>query len=251
MSQIVKTIPFAIQIIVLAVAIYFIYSFIISFRIQTKIDKKDNEDKKTNIIKILLAIIGFILGSIIGYYWTGTYIGIAGGFGFGILMYKLPEEFKKNRLNKISYQLSSIVTLFEVGIKTNVPIEKIFEASGEMFKDEKIKMIFKRAGAIYLKTKDIEEAFYELEKEIPISDIKLLKNSLKEIDKMGTSGIIALETFSKMQAVKSAENLIKKKESVTSLVTVAIAVILFGAMFVYFFPIYNSIMENMSVFFGS
>jgi len=150
---------------------------------------------------------------------------------------------------KTEKYLTTISTLFEIGIKSNVPLEKIFDTCAEVVKHAELSKALQRAGAVYIKTRDIEQAFEEVETVLTSPELKLFKTALKEVEKVGTSALISLETFANMQNLRANDYLSRRKESVTTYSTIAVALVLFAAMMVYFAPIYNLIMQSMTQFF--
>jgi len=209
-------------------------------------EKSTISSKLAPVFVIVFAVAGFFISA----WWTGSYaLAFVGAAGFGALGYATPHMISQIFARKMERYLSTIATLFEIGIKTNVPVEKIFYACATTIKHERLSMALKRAGAVYVKTRDIDQAFSEIETELNSPEVKLLKSAVKEIERVGTSALIALQTFANMQNLRINDYLSRRKESATTYSTIAIAMVLFAAMMVYFAPIYRLIMQSMIQFF--
>lgn len=130
-----------------------------------------------------------------------------GAFGFGAIGYVTPDLIAKSMAKKTEKYLTTISTLFEIGIKSNVPLEKIFDTCAEVVKHAELSKALQRAGAVYIKTRDIEQAFEEVETVLTSPELKLFKTALKEVEKVGTSALISLETFANMQNLRANDYL--------------------------------------------
>ncbi len=240
-----------VQVLAVAAATTAGISLVAVYRIHRRILPVSAEANKVQSkLQIILAMVMSVAGFFISAWWTGSYpLGAVGAAGFGALGYALPTTLIKSMNKKTERYLTTIATLFEIGIKSNVPAEKIFYSCAETVKHKKLSEALKRAGAVYIKTRDIDQALSEIETVIASPELKLFKTALKEVEKVGTSALISLETFTNMQNLRTNDYLARRKESVTTYSTVAVAIVLFAAMLVYFAPIYRLIMQSMIEFF--
>lgn len=240
-----------IQVLSVAIAIVAGISAAAIYSLHNRIQPPGNEiNKVQSKLQIIFALVMSIAGFFFSAWWTGSYpLGVVGAAGFGALGYAMPVTITKSINKKAERYLTTIATLFEIGIKSNVPLEKIFHTCAETVKHKKLSEALKRAGAVYVKTRDIEQALSEIETVITSPELKLFKTALKEVEKVGTSALISLETFTNMQNLKMNDYLTRRKESVPTYSTVAVAIILFAAMLVYFVPIYRLIMQSIIQFF--
>lgn len=249
--DIVAGILSVIQVLGIAVAVTAGISAVTVFRINNRIQSATAKiDKIQSKIQIIFALLMGIAGFFVSAWWTGSYpLAVMGAFGFGAIGYVTPDLIAKSMAKKTEKYLTTISTLFEIGIKSNVPLEKIFDTCAEVVKHAELSKALQRAGAVYIKTRDIEQAFEEVETVLTSPELKLFKTALKEVEKVGTSALISLETFANMQNLRANDYLSRRKESVTTYSTIAVALVLFAAMMVYFAPIYNLIMQSMTQFF--
>ncbi|WPX08166.1 hypothetical protein [Anaerocellum danielii] len=249
--DIVAGILSVIQVLGIAVAVTAGISAVTVYRINNRIQPVTARiDKIQSKIQAILTLLMGIAGFFASAWWTGSYpLAIIGAVGFGALGYAMPTLIVKSMNKKVEKYLTTIATLFEIGIKSNVPLEKVFHTCAATIKHKKLSEALKRAGAVYIKTRDIDQALSEVETIITTPELKLFKTALKEVEKVGTSALVSLETFTNMQNLRANDYLSRRKESVTTYSTVAVAIILFAAMMVYFAPIYRLIMQSMIQFF--
>lgn len=240
---------FLLQAVLIVFVLKTAYQLLMVRKIQNRIWKersaKDIRDYRKT-LAVLGFICGFLLAKVMRY---PLHFVLMSAAGFGLLLHELPEEIRKRRNKKLSEHIMNLALIFETGLKTNVPVENIFEICAEQFDDKRFKLLFKQAGAVFMKTRSIVAAFAELKGEIDIPELEMLKMALVEVERMGQSGLVALESFSKLQATKAYEILSKRRDSANTMTTVAIACVLITAMLVYYAPIYRIVMQNIVNFF--
>lgn len=240
---------FLVQLLGIAIVLWCVWHICVVKSIQKKIVKSEKTGDFTK-YKKPLAVLGFCLGSLMAVlmHYPMHFV-VLGGIGFALLFHELPDEIKKRRNKRFAEYIINLTVLFETGLKTNVPLENVFEICAEQLNDKRLKVLFKQAGAVYMKTRSIESAFAELEKELDIPELGMLKMVLLEVEQMGQSGLVALESFSRLQETRAYELLSRRRDSANTLTTVAIACVLITSMLVYYAPIYRVVMKNIVEFF--
>lgn len=228
--------------ILIAVSLYLlITSILIKVNIE---EKKKNKDKKyTASFGILGAIIGFLFG----YSMSGQILeSIVFSLGFILIFAPLPVAIEQQRSKSIKKSFLFMSYLFETGLKFNLGIDKILILISESVDNKKQKQIIQTAGALYKQTKDLEETFLYLQEKLKIKELELLKNSIKEYEAFGRGSLVAIETFTKTQNQQKIYDLTKKKESVSYIILFVAIFILFGAIAVYFTPLFKNLIDTLS-----
>lgn len=238
-----------IQIIIISIALYIATSIFITNKINNKITTNKNELISSSNIEIIYAIIfgiaGYTLSKFIPTLTTGSRILLT--IAFVMIGKETPKEVSNKKKEKIKEQLLQVSFIFEIGYKANIPLDKILVTVSRYFtENEKLQKIFQKASAIYKKTRDTEEAFNEIENEININEIRLLKNAIIEAENTGNEGIKALEMYVKMQSMREIELLTKKANSVSTKVTITVSLILFAIILIYFIPLFNIIIDSLT-----
>lgn len=243
-----KQLLLVVQTFVIAYLLYFTMSSLLARYYSSRVEfRAQRSVKKTKLKNLIGAIIGGSAGTIVAQsviysdaVWAkvtvivlSTYIG-----------WEMVNEMEKKEKQRLKEKMFTLSFLFELGIKSGIPIDRILYICAQIFDKPKYKSIFERASAMYKKSNDVTETFSYLEGEIGIEDIKMLASAVAEVDRLG-GGVKSLETLSRMQTMQEVETITRKANSVGTSVTFATAFILFMMITIYFLPYFQSIMDTM------
>lgn len=234
--------------IIIAISL-FMYSLVSLVYYYFQIGIKKEIVQQTKIYAVLFGLLGAISGFVTGYMTQNNTIAtILFSLGFAFIFYPVPYIIEQQKLKSFKKNLLFMSYYFEIAAKHNLPLDKILLLIADTVEHRKQQKLVKDMAALYKQTKDIDESF-KLLRHLNIPEIEFLRNALKEYERFGQQGIIAIQTFSNMQQQNRVYDMTVKEKTVDYVIMGAGILVLFGAMLCLIEPLFSNLLQNLSTLF--
>ena len=227
----------------------FIYSVttLLYFYVQKGIKKEYFRSTKAYAIVFgtLGALAGFVTGYMTQNNMTAT---ILLALGFGFICYPVPYALEQMQLKSFKKNLLFMSYYFEIAVKHNLPLDRVILLIADTIDNRKQRKLVQNMAAVYKQTKNIDESFKAFE-HINIPELELLKSVLKEYERFGQQGILAIQTFSNIQQQNCVYDMTVKEKTVDYIIMGAGILVLFGAILCLIEPLFSNLLQNLSTLF--
>lgn len=226
-----------------AITLYAAFSMILIA--VSKPRKEISRRTTTRTYMILFGIAGVVSGLVYGYMLQSSLVStLLLASGMCLIFAPIPVLIEQIQLKTLKRNLLFMSYLFEIAAKHNLPLDKTLLLIAEGIDSPKQKKLIQDIAAIYKQTKDLDEAFKPL-LDLKIPEAELLKIALKEFERFGQQGIVAIETFSELQHQNKIYDMTVKEKTVDYIVLGSSILILFGCVLAIFDPLFSNLLNTL------